>query len=120
MTRRTERVNELLREELSQLIQRELKDPRLERGLTTVTEVDVSPDLRHANVFVSHLGDAAERDGVLRALTSASHFLQAELTKRLKMRQVPAFTFRFDVSIERGARLAELIQRVSNEPSRDE
>ena len=64
MTRRTLRVNELIREELSALIQRELKDPRLAQGLTTITEVTVSPDLRNAIVYVSHLGgDCAQRDG---------------------------------------------------------
>ena len=57
MTRRTVRVNELLREEISELLQREVKDPRLGEGLITVTEVQVSPDLRHATVFVSHLGE---------------------------------------------------------------
>jgi ribosome-binding factor A len=115
MSRRTDRVNDLLRQELSALIQRELKDPRLGSGLTTVTEVDVSPDLKRATVYVSHLGDEGERENVLRALASASHFLQSELTKRLSLRHVPEFFFRFDPSIERGARLAELIQRVSRE-----
>jgi ribosome-binding factor A len=115
MTRRTERVNDLLREELSELLQRSLKDPRLEQGLTTITEVDVSPDLRRATVFVSHLGPDEERADVLAALTHASHYLQGELTHRLKMRRVPEMTFRFDPSIERGARLAELIHEVQSD-----
>ena len=114
MSRRTERVNELIREELSALIQREVKDPRLGHGLITVTEVTVSPDLRTAIVHVSHMGgDAAERDGVIAALKSASHFLHAELRRRLSMRYVPELAFRFDPSIERGARLAALINQVS-------
>ena len=110
MTRRTLRVNELIREELSGLIQRELKDPRLERGLTTVTEVTVSPDLRNAVVYVSHLGgDETERAGVLAALASGSHYLHNELRHRLALRSVPELSFKFDISIERGARLAALI-----------
>ena len=112
MSRRTERVNELLREELSQIIQREVKDPRLDGAFASVTEVDVSPDLRHANVFVSFLGDENARDGALQALQHASRFLHNELLHRLKMRSVPMFTFRFDPSIERGARLAALIHEV--------
>jgi ribosome-binding factor A len=115
MTRRTERVNELLREELSALIQREVKDPRMGSGLTSITAVEVSPDLHHANVFVSHLGPEAEREGVLIALQHASRFLQKELVHRLDLRRVPDFIFRFDPSIERGARLASLIHQVSDD-----
>ena len=114
LSRRTERVNELIREELSTLILREVKDPRLAPGLTTVTEVEVSPDLRNATVYVSHLGgDQAERDGIIVALRSASHFLHAELRRRLAMRHVPELAFHFDPSIERGARLAALINQVA-------
>ncbi len=114
MSRRTERVNDLLREELSTLLQREVKDPRLDHGLTTITEVQVTPDLRHAIVFISYLGeDDAERSAVLAALKSASHFLHNELVRRLQLRIVPEFAFRFDPTIERGARLAALINQVT-------
>jgi ribosome-binding factor A len=113
MSRRQERVNELLREEISSLVSQELKDPRMGTGLVTVTEVSVSPDLRNATVYVSHLGDEAERPEVLRALQSAAHFLHNELLRRLDMRRVPELRFRFDPSIERGARLADLISAVA-------
>jgi ribosome-binding factor A len=113
VTRRTERVNDLLQEELSALIQREIKDPRMGSGLTTVTSVEVSPDLRHATVFVSHLGDEAERDGVLLALQHSARFLHGQLLHRLAMKRVPEFIFRFDPSIERGDRLARLINEVN-------
>jgi len=113
MSRRTERVNELLREEISALIALGLKDPRMGTGLVTVTEVQVSPDLRNATVFVSHLGDEEERADVLVALNHAAHHLHTELLRRLAMRRVPALRFRFDPSIERGARLTRLINRVS-------
>ena len=115
MTRRTERVNELLREELSALIARELKDPRLGSGLVTITEVQVAPDLRAATVFVSHLGPAGERKEVLRGLQSAAPFLHNELVRRLDLRRVPDFRFVFDPSIERGARLAEIIHTLEDE-----
>ncbi|MCA9830555.1 MAG: 30S ribosome-binding factor RbfA [Dehalococcoidia bacterium] len=120
MTRRTERVNELLREELSALIARELKDPRLGSGLVTVTEVQVAPDLRAATVFVSHLGPESERKEVLRGLQSAAPFLHNELVRRLDLRRVPDFRFQFDPSIERGARLAELIHTLEGEETNRE
>ncbi len=118
MSRRTDRVNDLLREELSELLRREVKDPRVSHGMVSITEVQVSPDLRHATVFVSHLGEATERDEVLRGLAAAAHFLRGELVHRLKMRTVPELLFRFDPSIERGARLASLIHDVSGDRER--
>ncbi|MCC6381937.1 MAG: 30S ribosome-binding factor RbfA [Dehalococcoidia bacterium] len=114
MTRRTTRINELLREELSTLIQRDVKDPRVRQGLISVTEVQTSPDLRHATVYVSHLGEEAEREEALRGLAAAAHFLHMELVHRLKLRHVPELAFRFDPSIERGARLASLIHEVAD------
>ena len=111
MTRRTERLNELLREELSELL-RSLKDPRLDDAMITITEVDVAPDLRRATVYVSLLGEN-ERDDVLAALNGANRHLHAQLLHRLDVRRVPDFSFRFDPSIERGARLATLIQEVA-------
>ena len=115
MSERTERVNHLLREELSELLQREVKDPRVQHGLVSITEVQVSPDLMRATVFVSHLGEESERAEVLLGLQNAARFMHKELMRRLKMRVVPEFTFRFDPSIERGARLASLINQVAEE-----
>jgi ribosome-binding factor A len=115
MSLRTARVNELLRAELSDLILREVKDPRVGEGLVTITEIRVSPDLRHATVFVSHLGSDEEREHALEGLQRAAPFLHRELVQRLRMRAVPQLVFRFDPSIERGARLSDLIRKVSNE-----
>ncbi len=115
MSRRTTRVNELLREELSNLLLRDVKDPRIAHGLVSITEVQVSQDLRRATVYVSHLGDEADRDEVLEGLQQAAHYMHNELMRRLKMRYVPEFTFRFDPSIERGARLAALIDQVAGQ-----
>ena len=109
MSRRTSRVSELLREEISDLVQRDLKDPRLEGALLSITEVEVSGDLRVAVVYVSHLGTAEEREDALAGLQSAAAYLERELRRRLRMRRTPSLTFRFDPSIERGARLASTI-----------
>ncbi len=115
MSRRTSRVSELLREELSELVQRELKDPRLEGAFLTITEVEVSADLRTASVFVSHLGSTEERDEALAGLQSASAFLERELRRRLRLRRTPSLSFRFDPSIERGARLASTIAELARD-----
>ncbi len=115
MSMRTTRVNELLRAEISELLLREVKDPRVSRGMITITEVQVSPDLRRATVFVSHLGTEAERRDALDGLQHSAPFMHRELVHRLKLRNVPDLTFRFDPSIERGARLTELIHQVSHE-----
>lgn len=109
MTRRTERINELLREELSDLLRRQVKDPRL-GGLVTVTEVEVSVDLRHARVFVSVMGSDEEREDAFRGLEAARPFLRRELGRRLSMRRTPELSFRRDDSLERGARLLALIE----------
>jgi len=115
MSRRTERISDLLREELSSLIQRELKDPRVAHGLVSITEVVVSPDLHHSIVYVSHLGQAGERPAILDGLRHSARWLQEELGRRLRMRRVPMIEFRFDDSIERGARLAALINTLGEE-----
>jgi ribosome-binding factor A len=108
MTRRTERINDLLREEISDLVRLEVKDPRV-GGLISVTEVDISPDLRHAKVFVSVLGSDEERRNTLEALRKAGHFLQRELRKRLTIRRIPELVFLADESLARGARILSLI-----------
>ncbi len=115
MTRRAERVNDLLREEISEIVLRELKDPRL-GGLISITQVEASPDFRHARVFVSIMGTEDERTSSLKALTTATGFIRRELRTRLKsLRSVPEVEFRLDDSIERGARLSALIHQVAEE-----
>lgn len=113
MTRRIERVNSLIRQEISELLQRQIKDPRL-GYLVTVTEVATSPDLKYAKVFVSHVGDKQEKKETLSALASASGFLRRELARHLKLRHVPELNFQWDDSIERGDRLMRLINGVSS------
>ncbi len=114
MAHRIERVNSLIRQELSQLLQRQVKDPRLDHFIT-VTEVDTSHDLKYAKVFVSSMGSQEEKGKVLEALLTASGFLHNELSKRLRLRHVPELSFRWDTSIEQGAHILELIDRVAKE-----
>jgi len=115
MTRRAERVNDLLREEISSIVHRDLKDPRL-GGLISITEVETSPDFRHARVFVSVMGTDEERVASLKALNSAAGFMRRELRGRLQsLRYLPELTFKLDDSIERGTRLSALINQVALE-----
>jgi len=117
-SKRIDRVNQLIREEISQLLQRELKDPRL--GFVTVTDVEVSKDLRTAKVFVSVFGTEEEWRATLAALESAKGFIRNWLRQHLTLRIVPALSFRPDRSIAHAASiqslLAELKARESGSP----
>ena len=111
MARRIKRVNTLIRQEISELLQRQVKDPRL-GTFVAVTEVATSADLRYARIFVSRICNEAEKEETLSALTSASGFLRRELAGRLRLRHIPELSFEWDNSIEQGAHLQELIDRV--------
>ena len=119
MTRRIERVNHLILREISELLQRQVKDPRL-GSFITVTEVSTSLDLKHAKVLVSSIGGEEEKQETLGVLAAASGFLRSELTRRLRLRRIPELSFEWDNSIERGAHLLELIDRVSAESTSDQ
>lgn len=114
MTRRTERVNELLREEISALLLRETKDPRLAH-MVTIIAVEVALDLKHAKVFVSVLGTEEEKAEVMRGLESASRFLRRQLSDRLRLRYTPELLFRRDDSIERGSRILQILKEIEPE-----
>ncbi len=113
---RMRRVNEAVREVLSSELAQGLKDPRI--GFVTVTSVDTSPDLRAARVYVSVLGDEAERDAALEGLTSSRGFLQARIGDELRMKRTPALSFHYDDTIERADRMTRLIEEVA--PKDDE
>jgi ribosome-binding factor A len=106
-TARMRRVNEVIREVLAAAIATDLKDPRI--GFVTVTDVDTSPDLRAARVFVSVLGTEAEREDALAGLRSAHGVLQGRIASELRMKRTPTLSFEYDDSIERGVRLSELL-----------
>jgi len=113
MSRRTERLGELIREEISKLLLHQVKDPRLDCFLT-VTRVNVSPDLRHAKVFVSVMGSDKEKKDAIEGLASASGFFYRELKGRLSLRYVPLLSFFEDDSMERGADVLRLMREVVN------
>jgi ribosome-binding factor A len=118
VTQRQEKVEELLKIEISDIIQRELKDPRA--GFITITDVEISPDLRHARVFFSVLGDEAAQQASMKALKSAAGFIRRELGRRVRMRVTPEVEFRVDESIERGARIFEILQQIKKDEPEQE
>lgn len=105
--KRIDRVNQLIREEISSLLQRELKDPRL--GFVTVTDVEVSKDLRAAKVYVSVLGTEAEWRASLEALESAKGFIRNWLKQHLTLRIIPVLSFRPDRSMAHAASIQSLL-----------
>lgn len=113
MAHRIERLGNLIRHEITELLQRQVKDPRL-GNFVTVTEVSISPDLRYAKVFVSCIGSEEAKRDILSGLAAASGFLRNQLAKRLRLRRIPELSFHWDDSIERGARLLQLIDEVSS------
>ena len=108
--KRLDRVNQLIKEEVSTLLQRELKDPRL--GFVTVTDVETSKDLRQAKVFVSVLGDDKQWAGSMAALASARGFVRNWLRQHLDLRVTPDVEFRPDRSMEHAARIQELLKQL--------
>jgi ribosome-binding factor A len=109
---RTQRIGDQMQRELAQLIQREVKDPRL--GLVTITAVDVSRDLSHAKVFITVMGRENEEGAVeqsVKVLKDAAGFLRMLLGKAMKLRTVPTLHFVYDASVRRGTDLSALIER---------
>jgi ribosome-binding factor A len=106
---RLRRVDEAVRQVLSDAVTGDLKDPRV--GFVTVTAVRTTPDLRHARVFVSVLGDAPERQATLDGLRSAHGFLQRRVAGELRLKHTPTLSFEYDDSVERGMRISQLIDR---------
>jgi ribosome-binding factor A len=106
-TARMRRVNESIKEILGDAITTELKDPRI--GFVTVTDVDTSPDLRAARVYVSVLGTEDERERSLAGLRSSHGFLQGKIANSMRMKRTPTLTFEYDESVERGDRITRLL-----------
>ncbi|MFA5400431.1 MAG: 30S ribosome-binding factor RbfA [Dehalococcoidia bacterium] len=114
MTRRTERLNHLIQIEISDMLRKHINDPRL-NGLISVTEVEISNDLKNARVSISTLGDTLDRNEVLKGFNSAAGYMRRELAHRLNIRVTPELSFEFDDSIEHGVNLISLIDRVAAE-----
>ena len=111
MSQRTDRIDELLRQEIGQIIERDIADPRI--GFVTVTDVETAPDLRHARVWVSVIGNEAERNETVAALGRAMPFVRRELGTRLRLKRIPEFHVRLDDSAERGTRVLQLLHELA-------
>ncbi len=110
MSHRPERLAEAIKKEVSEMLQTELKDPRV--GFATVTGVDVSGDLKYAKIYVSVLGSKKERNSTMAGLAKAQGFIRTELGRRIRTRHVPEITFKLDESLDHGARVMELLNEV--------
>lgn len=109
---RTQRIGDQMQRELSLLIQREIKDPRL--GMVTITAVEVARDLSHAKVFITVMGKEDSTEEInrnLEILNEAAGFLRMQLGKAMKLRSIPQLHFTYDASIRRGVELSALIER---------
>jgi ribosome-binding factor A len=110
VTQRTDRVDELLRQEMTSIISRDVDDARI--GFATITDVQTAPDLRHARVLVSVIGQPDERRATLAALGHAMPFIRHELGKRLRLRRIPEFHLELDDTVERGTRILHLLDEL--------
>ena len=113
MSQRTDRLDSQIRQELMQLLQREMKDPRI--GFATVTRVETARDLGSAKVWVSVLGTPDEQQAALKALADAAPWLRRQLGSRLTIRHVPQLVIRHDDSIEAGDRVLRLLNEIADE-----
>lgn len=115
---RHDRIQERLKKQIGEILLTEVRDPRL--GFVTVTDLELSSDLRHARIFVSVLGDEKERDRCLEGLASATSFVRGLLARRIQLRHVPELVFVFDPSVERAARVMAILDRLQRERERRE
>jgi ribosome-binding factor A len=115
--RRIERLNEQLRREISDILRREVRDPRI--GTPTITRVEVTPDLWVARVFVRSAGSPAEREQMLAGLEGAAAFIRREL-RGLRVRRVPELRFEIDQTLEHASRIEELLREVAPPPQTSE
>lgn len=113
MSHRSHRLAEELKNEISAIIAQEVKDPRV--GFATVTEVKVSPDLRHARVLVSVLGSPQEKQETFDALVRAAGFIRRLIGARIKLRHTPELSFEYDDSIERADHMMRLFEEIKSE-----
>jgi ribosome-binding factor A len=118
-THRIEKVNQLIRQELSDLLLRETKDPRLSAYIS-ITYVNTTPDLRHAKVMVSCICEEEKKKEILAALTSAAGFFRTEMAKHFTIRRVPELHFVWDSSIEKASSLLEYMDKVIEQENPDQ
>jgi len=116
--KRVERVNSLLRNELGQLISTRMKDVRM--GFATITEVDMSPDLKSCRVLVSVIGSDKEKQGTLAALEHSEGFLKREISKTLKLRFTPELYFKLDRRVEESMKLNAAFNKIKSEETKSD
>ena len=114
MPYRIERVNTLIRRELSELLQRQLRDPRIDAFLT-ITAVNTTPDLKSSRIYISSIDGEGKEGKIISVLNAATGFLRTELAKKVRLRRMPELTFEWDNSIERGDHILRLLDEVSRE-----
>ncbi len=115
--KRADRVSDLLKLEISQMLLKEVKDPHI--GFMTITGVEVSKDLHVANVFYTILGDEKQVSESAQALSRVSHFIKRQLGKRLRMRYIPDIVFRYDHSLEYGAKIDNILGHLKDSEETD-
>lgn len=113
-TKRTEKLNSLLKEVISEIITKEVRDPRL-GSLITVTSVDITKDLHNAKVFVSVIGDAETKKKTLEALQSGAGFIAVNSSKKVVMRFFPTLTFKLDDSVDKFTKIDTLLGQIRRE-----
>lgn len=112
MVNRADKVRKALIREISSLLQKGLKDPRIS-GIVSVTDIDLSSDCRHAKIFVSVYGNEKEQTETMAGLESSTGFVRSEISKRIKMRFTPEIQFQIDDSLERGVRVTKILEQIS-------
>lgn len=115
MSMRVNRVAEQMKKELTDILSRKVKDPRI--GFLTVTDVEVTGDLQQATVYITVLGGEEEREGTLKALAKAKGFIRSELGSRIRLRKTPELLFEFDESVEYGNKIDTLLRQLKDSDS---
>ncbi|MCX7568563.1 30S ribosome-binding factor RbfA [Tumebacillus sp. DT12] len=114
---RVSRVGEQIKKEIVDIVRTEVKDPRV--GFVTITDVEASGDLQHANVYVSVLGDESKRNGTMDALNKASGFIRSEVGRRIRLRRTPELHFKLDTSIDYSTRISEVLRDIKGDESNE-
>lgn len=114
MTKRTKRLNSLLREVISEVVREDVNNPKVSK-LVTITEVDITKDLHHAKVYISVIGDDTEKKDTLDALQSASGYISVLSSKKVVMRHFPQLTFKLDESVDKHLRIESVLQKIEQE-----
>ncbi len=117
-TQRPGRVQEALRQEISRIIQTEIKDPRI--GFLTVTQVELTPDLRYAKVYFSVLGEDKDKSLALKGLNSAKGYIKGLIADRIKLRFMPEISFRIDNSLEHTRNISDILNKIKKEKKNEE